>query len=354
MASQQWLDEDELMSSLPVAADWPHLAEFLPPLVATVVYLSLYGRRMLTLARAGRPVARWRAVSFLAGVLLLVGVQVGPADSLADEVLVAHMVQHIVIGDFCSLLIVLGLTGPVLQPLLHIRLTRPLRTFANPLVALLLWAIDLYVWHTPVLYQLAIRHDLVHALEHACLLWFGTLLWLGLIGPLPKPAWFTGWGEVGYVFGVRLVGAVLANALIWAQTLFYPVYRASDAARGLNPASDQNLAGGVMMIEQIILTVLLFAWAFLRFAQRDEQRQQLLDLADEYGVELSDERAARAANAGGVERLRKRLLDAAARATPDTASGTGDPTQDPRAVLAHRESGSAEGRSSPIAGSCPR
>jgi putative membrane protein len=307
----------KLMPNLPLAADSPHLAEFLPPLVATAVYLSLYGRRLLTLNRSGRPVARWRAVSFAAGVLLLVGVQVGPADSLADEVLVAHMAQHIVVGDLCSLLIVLGLTGPVLQPLLRIRFTRPLRTLANPLVALALWTIDLYVWHLPLLYQLAIRHDLVHALEHACLLWFGTLLWLGLIGPLPKPAWFKGWGEVGYVFGVRLIGAVLANALIWAQTLFYPVYRASDAARGLSPLSDQNLAGGVMMIEQIVLTVVLFAWVFLRFAQRDEQRQQLLDLAAARGVTLSDERAARAVNAGGFDRLRKRLLDTAMRAAPE-------------------------------------
>lgn len=306
-----------LLLSLASSESTPHLAEFLPPLVTAVAYLTLYGRRMLTLARAGRPVARWRAASFLAGVLLLVGVQVGPADSLADEVLIAHMVQHIIIGDFCSLLIVFGLTGPVLQPLLQIRLTRPLRTLANPLVALTLWAINLYLWHLPLLYQLAIRHDLVHALEHACLFWFGTLLWLGLIGPLPKPAWFKGWGEVGYVFAVRLIGAVLGNVLIWTQTLFYPIYRASDAAHGLNPLSDQNVAGGVMMVEQIFFTVLLLAWVFLRFAKRDEQRQQLLDLAAAHGVELSNERAARAVNAGGFDRMRKRLLDIAARATPE-------------------------------------
>ena len=75
----------------------------------------------------------------------------------------------------------------------------------------------------------------VHALEHACMLWFGTLLWLAVIGPLPKPRWFAGWWELGYLILVRFLGAVLANALIWAQAVFYPVYRASDAAHGLNP-----------------------------------------------------------------------------------------------------------------------
>jgi len=286
-----------------------HWAEFAPPLVASAVYLTLYGRRARTLKREARPVMRWRAASFVCGAVLLVAVQIGPLDALADQVLIAHMIQHIIIGDFCSLLIVVGLTGPVLQPLLHIRITRPLRVLSHPLVALILWAANLYAWHLPLLYQLAIRHDLVHALEHACLLWFGALLWLGLLGPLAKPRWFNGWGQLGYIIAVRFTGAVLANVLIWTQTVFYPVYRASDAHRGLNPLSDQNVAGGIMMVEQIILTTLLLGWLFYRVARQDEERQALLDLAAERGIALSDERASRAASAGAGERLRARLLD---------------------------------------------
>lgn len=285
-----------------------HLGESLPPMLASVVYLALHGVRARTLARERRPVRTWRIVSFVSGVLLMFVVQVGPLDGLADSVLIAHMVQHIVIGDIASLLIVFGLTGPVIGPLLHMRPTRPLRRLASPGIALVLWGTNLYVWHVPFFYQQAIRHDLVHALEHACMLWFGTLLWLALIGPLPKPRWFTGWGSLLYVIGVRLIGAVLANVLIWAQTVFYPVYKATDATRGLNPLSDQNLAGGVMMVEQIILTTVLLGWLFYRFARQDEERQALLDLAAERGIELSDERAARAARAGRAAALRERLL----------------------------------------------
>jgi putative membrane protein len=297
------------VTALPVAA-FPglHWGEFIPPLLATIVYLNLYALRARALSREQRPVPKWRVASFVLGVLLVAVVQVGPLDTLADDVLVAHMLQHIVIGDIASLLIVFGLTGPVIQPLLHIRATRPLRTLAHPLVAVTLWAVNLYAWHLPFLYQLAIRHDLVHALEHGCLLWFGTLLWLGLIGPLPKPKWFAGWGALGYVVAVRFLGAILANTLIWAQTVFYHVYKASDAARGLNALSDQNLAGGVMMVEQVLLTTLLLAWLFYRFARQDEQRQSLLDFAAKRGIELSDERAGRAARAGAAERLRERLM----------------------------------------------
>ena len=284
-----------------------HPGEFLPPLIAGTVYLALYRHRARTLARRGAPINRWREVSFGAGVLLVTAVQLPPLDTLADDVLIAHVLQHIVIGDIASLLIVIGLTGPMLAPLLRIRLTRPLRSLASPLVALGCWALNLYVWHLPLLYQWAIQRDLAHALEHACLLWFGILLWLALLGPLPKPRWFSAWSRLGYVVAVRFAGAILANTLVWAQTVFYPVYRASDAARNLNPLSDQNLAGAIMLIEQMLLTVALLAWLFLRAAQVDEDRQQLIEFAAKNNLPLRERRAALAADAGTADQLRARL-----------------------------------------------
>jgi putative membrane protein len=284
-----------------------HLGEFLPPLGVCALYLVLYAKRSSALRRGGRAPERWRVLSFATGVALVAAVQLPPLDGLADTLLVAHMAQHIVLGDIASLLIVLGMSGPMLAPLLRIRATRPLRALARPLPALVLWATDLYAWHLPVAYQLAIRYDLVHSLEHACFLWFGMLLWLALLGPLPKPEWFAGWGGLGYVAAVRLIGAVLANVLIWTQTLLYPVYRHTDAARGVSPLSDQSLAGGVMMLEQIALTTVLLGWLFLRLSRRDEERQGLVDLAARLEAPLPEARAARAAQAGSAARVRARL-----------------------------------------------
>lgn len=287
-----------------------HLGEFLPPLAACVLYLTLYWCRARTLARRGTPVEGWRATSFTFGAVLTTLVQLPPLDSLGDQVLLVHMAQHILIGDICSLFIVLGVSGPMMRPLLQLRIGRPMRVLCHPVSALLLWSLNLYAWHLPVLYQLAIRHDLVHALEHASLLWFGTLLWMSLLGPLPKPKWFTGWPRLAHVFGVRLVGAVLGNVFIWLQAVIYPVYRAGDAGRGLNPLSDQNIAGGIMMVEQMILTALLLGWLFLRWLRQEGERQDLLDLAFTRRIELSDERAARAAQSGSSARLRERLIQA--------------------------------------------
>ncbi len=284
-----------------------YLGEFLPPLIAMAIYGGAYLRRTRTLSGQGRPVAAWRQESFAAGVLLAALAVCPPVDSLADDVLAAHMAQHLVIGDLAALLVVLGLTGPVLQPVLSLAAVQRLRVLTNPLVAMGAWVVNLYVWHLPVLYQAALRHDLLHSIQHAAFFWCGVLLWLALLGPLPKPRWFGNAAQLGYVVVVRLAGAALANVFIWSQTVFYGYYQARDAAAGIKPLADQNLAGGIMMIEESVFTVFLLGWLFFKLAREDEERQQLVDLAAQRGVPLSDERAARAAAAGTASLLRRRL-----------------------------------------------
>ena len=65
-----------------------------------------------------------------------------------------------------------------------------------------------------------------------------------------------------------------------------------------------------MMVEGSIVTICLFCWLFLKAARESEERQQLVELAQSRGVELSEERAGRAVAAGRGDALRQRILDA--------------------------------------------
>ena len=76
------------------------------------------------------------------------------------------MLQHVILGDLAALAFVLGLTGPVLRPVLAVPFFARLRVLGHPLVALPIWATNLIVWHLPVLYEAALRSDAVHALQH--------------------------------------------------------------------------------------------------------------------------------------------------------------------------------------------
>jgi len=272
-----------------------------------VLYWVPYHRRAGRLAREGHPVESWRQWCYAAGLLVLVGALSTPLGVLAEKLLVAHMVEHLLIGDIGALLIVLGLTGPMIAPLLRIGLFQRLRFLTHPLVALPVWAIDLYAWHIPVLYQAALRNESVHALEHACFLLAGIAMWMALLGPLPKPAWFGNLAQLCYIVAVRLIEGVLGNILLWSHTIFYPYYGVYEKAYGISPLGDQVDAGAVMMVEGSILTILLFAWLFMRAASQSEQRQALLDFARANHLELDDARAARAVAAGRGDELRRRL-----------------------------------------------
>ena len=285
------------------------MLRILPQLLPLLLVAGLYGTRVRTLGREGRPPPTWRQVCFYGGLVVMLVALVGPLDDLSQELLVAHMGEHLLLGDVATLLLVLGLTGPLLAPVLRIRFFDGLRVLAHPLIALPLWAIDLYVWHTPALYQAALHHDIVHAVQHGCFVFFGANMWMPLFGPLPKPAWFGTVGKLGYIVAVRLAGAILGNVLIWSGTVFYPAYAAGEAAHGISPLRDQGAAGVLMMVEGSLLTIGLFAWLFLDAARKADRKQELLDWADRNGYALTEQRAARAVAADRVDALKTRLSE---------------------------------------------
>jgi putative membrane protein len=276
------------------------------PVVVVLCWLP-YWIRARTLAREGRPVPTWRRVCFACGLIVLEIALSPPVDHLSDQLLVAHMAEHLLIGDVAALLFVLGLTGPMMVPLLRNRVISKLRVLSHPVVAIVVWGVNLYAWHTPVLYQAALRHDALHALEHATFLVFGMAVWMALLGPLPKPAWFSNGARLVYVVAVRLIGTVLANILIFGGTVFYPYYRPGDAHWHISPIADQVAAGGLMMVEESLLTIGLFCWLFLRIANQNEQRQEMLDYASEHGIALDERRAQRAVASGRGEEMWERL-----------------------------------------------
>jgi cytochrome c oxidase assembly factor CtaG len=239
-------------------------------------------------------VPAWRQACFFAGVLLGV-VGLAALGHAGGETFAAHMAEHLLLGDLAALLLVLGLTGPLLAPVLRIRRLRWIRAIAHPVPALVLWAANLAAWHVAALHEAALDSEAVHALQHALFVALGVNVWMPLFGPLPQPAWFGNLAKVGYIVGVRLLGAVLANVLLWTGHPLYDAYTASD------PLTDQTTAAAIMMVEGSLLTLVLFGWLFLRAAREGEERQLLVELG------ADEKRAARAVAAGRGEELRRRL-----------------------------------------------
>ncbi|MDQ6804130.1 MAG: cytochrome c oxidase assembly protein [Actinomycetota bacterium] len=294
-----------ILSLAPLAAI--SVTETIGPIVLAIFYWAVYDHRCRTLAPEGRSVPGWRRACFASGLVAFLVALLPPLGPLSDELLVAHMAEHLLIGDIATLLIVLGLTGPMLGPLLRVRAISRLRVLTHPAVAIACWAVNFYAWHIPAAYQLALRNQGVHAIQHATFFIFGACVWMALIGPLPKPSWFTNSARLVYIIAVRLIGTALANVFIFGGTVFYPYYVTGDAHWHLSPLGDQIWAGSLMMFEESVLTILLFAWLFIKVAGESEERQRLLDYAGTHGIDLSEQRAARAVSAGRSEELWERL-----------------------------------------------
>jgi putative membrane protein len=262
-----------VLAHLPVNTSWT----FDPlQIVPTIVIAALYARRVQTLRLRGTKVPGWRIGLFATGIFLLLVALVSPVHAIGEQLFCFHMLQHVMLGDLAPLALLAGLTGPILQPVL--RYLHRLRFLAHPLVALPLWAVNLYVWHLPFLYEAAVRNDTVHALEHLCFFIGGTIMWLPVLETLPAPEWFGTGAKLGYIAVVRLVETVLGNIFFWAGTVFYPaVYVHRQRLWGISPLADQGLAGAVMMIEGSIVTLVALAWLFLRMASEGELRQRLLE-----------------------------------------------------------------------------
>jgi len=248
--------------------------QIVPTLVVSVLYL----RRTRTLARRGLPVPKSRQFFFWLGIALVVIALNSPVDELGEkDFFFVHMGQHVLLGDLAPLCFVAGLTGPVLRPVLALRPVERLRFLTHPLVALPIWAVNLYLWHLPVMYEAALHNNAVHALEHFLFFSCGCLMWSPVLETLPAPEWFgTGW-KLGYIVVVRFVETILGNVFIWSSTVFYSTYDHASSIWGISPVHDQNLAGVVMMVEGGFVTLGALAWLFLRLAEEGELKQELIE-----------------------------------------------------------------------------
>jgi putative membrane protein len=261
-------------------------------IIAPALAAYLYGRRVATLGRRGRPVPGWRQVCFYCGLAVVLLALVSPVDALGERRFFwVHMTQHLLLGDIAPLLVVAGLSGPVLRPMLAmVSPGRALRALMNPLVALALWSVDLWAWHIPAMYGLALDHPAVHVLEHVCFFSFGALMWAALLEPLPAPRWFGSGAKALYVVVARMVSGMLASLFIWAAHPLYGFYAARERTAGIAPLDDQAIAGGIMFVEGALVTIVAIAWLGARWLREVELRQGVIDRG---GDAITAERAAR-------------------------------------------------------------
>jgi putative membrane protein len=165
-----------------------------------------------------------RLISFFAGLAILWLAIGSPMDGLADALLSAHMVEHLLLMSVVPPLLLYGLpTVPLLRglpsaftrfalgPLLRIRPLRKLvRWLVTPVVAWLAMNIAFLAWHIPRAYDFALEHENWHVIEHICFLFSSLLFWWCIVRPWPARRTPRDWWVLLYLVAADIVNTLLS------------------------------------------------------------------------------------------------------------------------------------------------
>jgi cytochrome c oxidase assembly factor CtaG len=239
-------------------------------LAVLALLVALHVRAVRTLARRGHRTPRWQLAAFYGGVGLIAFGLFGPLDSLGEELLVAHMGQHLLIADLAAPLLLVGIRSPVMffmvpRPLLAVLARQPWlrrlsRFVRRPLVALPVYLAVLYTWHLAFAFDAALDSPPVHALQHQSFVAIGLLVWWPVLEPNRSRLRGELW-KAGYVLGTRVMTMFIGMAFLIQRT---PAYDGYDGAHGLSALSDQQLAGGLMMVVDLLIMLGALAFFFWR------------------------------------------------------------------------------------------
>ena len=252
-------------------------------MVALVAYLEAV--RRVDAAHPATPVPLWRVACWVAGVVVIFLALSSFVDVYATDLFSIHMIQHLLLMMVGAPLLALGAPMTLLLrvasaeqrrrwilPVLHSRL---IRLITHPLVTWALFSAVLWISHFSQLYELSLQDERIHVLEHLLYVVSAYLFWLPVVGAdpiavrLPYPV------RLGYLV-LQMPQTSFLSLSIWqAGAVLYPHYAAVQVPGWLSPLADQQLAGGLMLLGAVMLSlgaILLVTWAWIEHEEAEGKR----------------------------------------------------------------------------------
>lgn len=243
----------------------------------------MYARAIGRLRRRGRRIGRLQQASWYSGVALVAAAVMGPSGGFADDLMVSHMGEHLLLADLAAPLLIAGIRTPVLVHLpprtllvafaRRRRLRAAMALLTRAPVALAVYTLVLYGWHLKAPFEGALRSDVLHALQHQSFLAISVLVWWSALEPgrarMPGELW-----KILHIFAARLVSLFLGMALVFGRRGFYEGYYGDRGQQyGLTALEDQQIAGALMMTLDVVIIMFALTLFFWRAAS-DFDRQE--------------------------------------------------------------------------------
>jgi cytochrome c oxidase assembly factor CtaG len=280
----------------PVRSEWWRTWDFDPAAAATLFFLgALYfaGLRCLRQVTGKPRKLRRAAIFFATGWTVLAVALLSPIHPLSSVLFSVHMTQHELLMVVAAPLIILGRpavamlwalpAGASRAALARLRAAGAGRLWqwsTNTLVASLVHAVALWIWHVPAFFEATLASEAVHALQHAMFLGTALMFWQAvLFGPRRSADYGL---AVLYLFLTAMHSGALGALITFASNPWYPSYTNTADAWGMTPLEDQQVGGLIMwipagMIYVVAALVLFAAWL------RDSDHRDIRRAAAEKG-----------------------------------------------------------------------
>ena len=204
----------------------------------------------------------WRAACFILGLVALWLAIASPLAEFDDYLLVAHMTQHLVLMSVTPPLLLLGfpivpllrglpksLLRRVFAQLFSVGILQSLGRFlTHPIVAWIAMNLSYVAWHVPAAYELALRSEGWHYVEHSCFFFTSLMFWFPVVRPWPSVSRTSRWPLLLYLLGADVINTALSAFLTFCGRVLYPSYADAPRISSLSPLSDQVAAGAFMWV----------------------------------------------------------------------------------------------------------
>ncbi len=235
---------------------------------------------------------------FSLGVLILFVALTSPIHHLADEFLFsAHMVQHLLLMLVTPALLITGTPAWLLRPLVRSPIVlAAVRFLTRPMVAFAISASVLALWHVPALYDLALRNEVAHILEHLTFIFSSVIMWWPVLSPLPEVPRASYPVQMVYLFSLTIPMGFIGAAITFSQQVLYPWYDTVPRLWGLSVISDQQIGGLILKIPGALTFMGVMAVVFFKWYSQDQNMEG--DIRREFAPLTGDTSSSRPASNG--------------------------------------------------------
>jgi cytochrome c oxidase assembly factor CtaG len=225
------------------------------PLALSAVLWCIGFARHWRRSHAGRELLRREALFFGFAWMVLALSVLSPLHAAGERSFTMHMIEHELIMMLAAPLFALARPLPTMlwgfaQPwrgwfgVLAARTGSFWRAIAAPVFATVAQAAALWLWHMPALFDLALRHDLWHAVQHLSFFITALLFWAAMLDTR-RPVGL----RALCLFATSIVSGALGALMAISQSPWYEPYALLGMTpQGLTPAEDQQLAGVLMWV----------------------------------------------------------------------------------------------------------